>query len=86
MSDEIRTALLAIVVEDRTEIEKFNAVLSEYNEYIIGRMGLPHRHSDVALISIAIEAPSDVINTLSGKIGQLKGITSKSVMAKVKTY
>lgn len=79
---EKRIALMAIIVEQRDEIKRLNTILTDFNEYIIGRMGLPHRQGDIALISVAMEAPIDVINNLSGKIGQLKGITSKVVMTK----
>ena len=76
-NEEIRIALLGIMVKDRTETGKLNELLSEYGEYIIGRMGLPHCNDGVNLISVAMEAPMPVINGLSGKIGRLNGITSK---------
>ncbi|MBR6344890.1 MAG: iron-only hydrogenase system regulator [Lachnospiraceae bacterium] len=76
-NEEIRIALLGIMVKDRTETGKLNELLSEYGEYIIGRMGLPHCKDGVNLISVAMEAPMPVINGLSGKIGRLNGITSK---------
>ena len=76
-NEEIRIALLGIMVKDKSEISRLNELLSEYGEYIIGRMGLPHCKGGDNLISVAMEAPMPVINGLSGKIGRLSGITSK---------
>ena len=81
---ETRIVLIGIIVNDRSEISRLNELLSLYQDYIIGRMGLPHHmHGDkeVSIISIAMEAPTDKISALSGKIGMLKGISSKVVYA-----
>ena len=81
---ETRIVLIGIIVTDREQTGRLNELLSEYQEYIVGRMGLPHHmHADreLAIISIVMEAPSDTINALSGKIGMLSGISSKVVYA-----
>ena len=62
---------------------ELNKLLHEYGSYIIGRMGLPYRERNVHIISVAIDAPQDVINALSGKIGRLDGITAKTVYSNV---
>lgn len=80
---ENRVALIGIVVENFEEVGELNAILHEYADYIIGRMGLPYKKRDVSIISVAIDAPGDVINALSGKIGKLSGVTSKTVYAKL---
>ena len=75
-----RIALLGIIVSDTAQAGKLNQLLSEYQQYILGRMGLPHhKHGEVelAIISIAVEAPGNIINALSGKIGMLPGVSSK---------
>jgi len=79
---ETRVALIGIVVEDEGSVEKLNGILHQYKDYIIGRMGIPYHKRGFNLISIAIDAPADVISTLAGKVGMLKGVTSKSVYAK----
>lgn len=76
---ETRVALIAIMVENTDEVEKLNKILHDYSEYIIGRMGIPYREKKLSIISVAIDAPESVISTVSGKIGMLKGITSKVV-------
>lgn len=81
---ETRIALIAIIVEDRDSVETLNHLLHEYGRYIIGRMGIPYEKKKVNIISVAVDAPQDVINTLSGKIGRLNGIGVKTVYSNVK--
>ena len=76
---ENRVAIIGIIIEDRTYVKTLNELLSEYGEYILGRMGIPYKDKNLHIISIAIDAPQDIINSLSGKIGRLKGITSKTI-------
>lgn len=79
---ETRLANIAIVVEEPDSVERLNGILHEYGEYVIGRMGVPHKERGVNLISIAIDAPQDIISSLSGKLGMLKGVTAKAVYSK----
>lgn len=78
-----RIALIGIIVENMDSIEQLNHLLHEYSNYIIGRMGIPYREKGVNIISVAIDAPQDAINALSGKIGRLDGITAKTVYSNV---
>ena len=80
---ENRVAMVSIVVDDYNAAEKVNSLLHEYGAYIIGRMGIPYRARNISLISVAIDAPGDVISALSGKLGMIKGVSSKTVYAKV---
>lgn len=80
---ETRVAVIAIIVENSESAESINALLHESGEYIIGRMGVPHRTKGVNVISVAIDAPQNVINTLAGKIGRLEGVTAKTVYSAV---
>lgn len=82
MSDT-RLAVIGIVVESSVNVDKMNAVLSEYGEYIIGRMGIPHKAKNVNVISVVLDAPNDIISALSGKLGRLDGINSKTLYSKV---
>ena len=79
---ENRVALLGIIIENAQSVEKLNALLHQYREYIIGRMGVPYQEKQISIMSIAIDAPQDQISTLSGKIGMLEGISSKVIYAK----
>ena len=69
---------MAIIVEDRNSAEPLNALLHEYGEYIIGRMGIPYKEKKVSIVSVAIDAPENTISALSGKIGKLDGVTVKT--------
>lgn len=79
---ETRVAVIAVLVEDNSQSDKLNAILHEYGQYILGRMGIPYRERGVNIISIALDAPQDIINTLGGKIGKLPGVTAKTVYSK----
>lgn len=82
---ETRVAIIGIIVENESSVESLNALLHEYGKYIIGRMGIPYRLKSINIISIAIDAPQDAISALSGKIGKLNGISSKTLYSKVIT-
>lgn len=75
---EHRVAVMSIIVEKGETVEKLNALLHAYGEYIIGRMGIPYRERNIHIISIAIDAPQDRIAELSGKVGQLDGVSVKT--------
>ena len=70
-----RVAVMSIIVEDMDVVEQVNAVLHEYGEYIIGRMGIPYRARRISIISIALDAPQDTISALSGRIGKMAGVS-----------
>ena len=80
---ETRVAVISIIVEKEESVEPLNNILHEYSQYIIGRMGIPYRQREINIISVAIDAPQDVISALSGKIGNLKGISAKTVLSNV---
>ena len=79
---ETRVAQIGIVVENPDSVEKLNALLHTFGEYIIGRMGVPYRARGVNIMSIAIDAPQDVINALSGKVGKIEGVSAKTAYSK----
>lgn len=78
-----RVALVGIVVEDKSATARLNEILSLYGDYIIGRMGVPHKERGISVISVVMDAPQDVISALSGKLGALPGVTSKTIYSKV---
>jgi putative iron-only hydrogenase system regulator len=80
---ETRVAIIGIIVENDTSVEKLNSILHDYRKYIIGRMGLPYREKGINIISIAVDAPQDIISALSGKLGRLPGINSKTLYSKI---
>lgn len=83
---ETRVAVMGIIVEDMESVEKLNALLHEYGNYIIGRMGIPYREKKISIMSVAIDAPQNVIATLSGKIGNLHGVSVKIAYSNVVSH
>ena len=80
---ETRVAVISIIVTESDRVEMLNDLLHEYSVYIIGRMGIPYKEKGISIISIAIDAPMDKINSLTGALGRLDGINAKVTYAKV---
>lgn len=75
---ESRVAVMGIVVDDPDSVEKLNAVLHEFAQYVIGRMGVPYRKRNVSIISVALDGPQNVISALAGKAGNINGVSVKT--------
>ena len=80
---ETRVAIIGIIVEDSTSVEKLNNIVHDYGDYVIGRMGLPYREKGISIISLAVDAPQDIISALSGKLGRLPGVSTKTLYSKM---
>jgi putative iron-only hydrogenase system regulator len=81
--DKTRVAVISIIVEDDSSTAELNALLSDFADYVIGRMGVPYKERGVRLISVAVDAPQDSIAALSGKIGALSGVSVKTAYASI---
>ena len=79
---QTRVAVMGIIVENTDSGEQLNHLLHEYGHYIIGRMGIPYRARSINIVSIAIDAPQDVISALAGRIGRLPGVRAKTAYSK----
>ena len=75
---ETRIAVMGIIVENADSVEALNALLHDYRSYIIGRMGIPYKDKGISVVSIAVDAPQDIISTLAGRVGRLDGISVKT--------
>ena len=80
--NETRLAQIGIIVTEKSVVGILNGLLSVYGEYIIGRMGLPVKERGISVISLVVDAPADVINSLTGKRGSLEGVAAKTLFAK----
>lgn len=69
---------MSILVENKDAVETINAILHQYGDFIIGRMGIPYRKRQVNIISVALDAPQDTIAAMAGKMGSLPGVTVKT--------
>ena len=79
---ETRIAVIGIIVEDKDKADQVNTLLHQYGKFIIGRMGLPYEKKQVNIISVVLDAPSDIISALSGKLGKLPGVSYKALYTK----
>lgn len=76
---ETRVAVVSIILEQNGDVESVNALLHEYAPYILGRMGVPYRKRGISIISVAMEAPQDAINALTGRLGRLNNVSAKTM-------
>ena len=79
---EDRVALIGIIIENYSSVELMNNILHNYGKYIIGRMGIPYQKKNISVISVVLDAPNDIISALSGKLGALNGVSTKTVYSK----
>lgn len=77
-----KIAVVAVIVSDLSAVERINALFHEFGAHIIGRMGLPYKEKNVNVISVVMDAPQEIINSLSGKLGMIKGVSSKVLTTK----
>lgn len=80
---ETRVAVMSIIVEDNSTAEAVNALLHDYADHIIGRLGIPYRSKGINIISVALDAPQDITSALAGKIGRLNGVSVKTAYSEV---
>ena len=78
---ETRVAVMSIIVENADAVDALNALLHDYSDSMIGRMGIPYRQKGINIISIALDAPQDTLSALAGKIGNLDGVSVKTAVA-----
>ena len=80
---EKRLAIISIIVEDRNASGEINSLLSKFGDFIVGRMGIPYKERGVSVMCVVVDAPSETINTITGRLGMLSGVTAKTLMSKI---
>ena len=80
--EEKRLAVAAIVIDEQSASVEVNNVLHDYNDIIIGRMGIPYKERGISLISVALDASPDRISSLTGRLGQIAGVSVKAAISK----
>lgn len=80
---ENRIAVISVIVSDRSVSEKINAALSVYGEYILGRMGIPYREKGISVLSVVLDAPVEITNALTGKLGKIENVSVKALFGKI---
>ena len=79
---ETRVAVVSIILENSSSVEEVNKLISDYSDYVVGRMGIPYKKRGISIISVVIDSPQDVISTFSGKLGKLEGVSTKTAYSK----
>lgn len=80
---ETRVAIIGIIVQDPDSVSKINDILHEVRDYIVGRLGIPYQKRGVSIISVVLDAPEDLISSVSGKLGMLDGVSAKTTYSKM---
>ncbi len=80
---DTRIAVVSVLVTDRSVSDKVNAVLSAYGDWILGRMGIPYKEKKVSVLSVVLDAPVEITNALTGKLGRLNGVSVKALFGKL---
>ena len=78
-----RLGVIAIVIEDLEQAEQVNALIHEYNDLMVGRMGIPYKERNLSVISLMVDGTTDRINALTGKLGRIEKVQVKSMLTKV---
>ena len=79
---ENKVAVIAILVENYNSVERVNALLHDFRDYIVGRLGVPYKTRNVSVISVVLDATAEIINSLSGKLGMIDGVSAKVLQTK----
>lgn len=79
---ENRIAIISIIVEDRSASSQINKILSDFGDFVVGRMGIPYKQKGVSVMCVVVDAPTELINRITGKIGMLSGVSAKTVTSK----
>ena len=80
---DTRVAVIGVIVENPESVAVLNDILHSYSPYIIGRMGIPYKEKNISIISLAVDAPQEIISALSGKIGRVKGVSAKTAYSNI---
>ena len=79
---ETRIGTVGIVVDDPEVTGRINAILHEYADIIVGRLGIPYRSRGVSIIALAVDGSMDAISGMTGKIGKLQGVSVKAAISR----
>ena len=78
---EQRIGAVIVLVSEEGDIQRINAIISEHADLILGRQGIPLRDRSTSVISLVLEGNTDMMGSLTGKLGRLPGVKVKSVLA-----
>ncbi|MFA5287646.1 MAG: TM1266 family iron-only hydrogenase system putative regulator [Candidatus Omnitrophota bacterium] len=80
---EKRLGFVGVIIHNRKKAAPLvNHVLTEFGELIIGRMGIPHVKKELSVIVLIVDASTDELGALTGKLGKISGVSVKSALSK----
>jgi putative iron-only hydrogenase system regulator len=78
-----RVGFVGIILEDRKKAaQQVNELLSEYGDIVVARVGLPYKERNCSVITLIVDATTDELGSLTGKLGTLDGVSVKSALTK----
>ena len=79
-----KIGIVGIIVNERKKNASLvNKILSDHSDIIIGRMGIPQQEGERGFISLFVEGNTDRIGSLTGRLGNIRGVTVKSLLIPV---
>ncbi len=80
-----RLGFVGIVLEDRESgSPPVNKILSEHGDLILARTGIPRVSHNDAIITLVVQATTDELGRMSGRLGALPGVTVKTALTKTR--
>lgn len=78
-----KIAVISAILEDPGQAQQeFNSIVSSFKGIVKGRMGIPFEEEKIAVISLTIVGELDEINSLTGKLGNIKDVSVKTAISK----
>jgi len=76
-----RIGVIGIVIDEpKNVVDKINTIISNYSHIVVGRMGIPRHDANVGVIALIIEGTTDEVGAMTGKLGNIPGVTVKSAL------
>lgn len=80
--ENTRVGFIGIIIENRAEnAEKVNAIISQFGNQILSRMGIPYERKNCAVITLIVDMSTDTVGNITGKIGSIEGVSVKSALS-----
>lgn len=80
---EKRLGFVGIIIHNRKKAAPLvNDILTEFGELFLGRMGIPHVKRELSVIVLIVNATTDELGALTGKLGKINGVSVKSGLSK----
>jgi len=80
---EKRLGFVGVIIHNRKKTAPLvNNMLTEFGELVVGRMGIPHVKKELSVIVLIVNATTDELGALTGKLGRIDGVSVKSALSK----